>query len=186
MKILGAIIAGGKSSRMGQDKTLMLFRGKPLIAHVAERLAAQTDGLVINANGDPSRFAFLDVPMLPDVLDTGTPVSGLHAVLAHASEHGFEAVLTSPCDTPLLPPDLRAKLAGEGAAVAASGGQTHYLTGFWPTSLTPQLKEAIQAGIFRVKDWAAACDARVVEWTGEDPFINLNTPEDLLPLSEKP
>jgi len=182
MRVLGAIIAGGKSSRMGQDKALMLWRGKMLIEHVAERLGPQVDALVINANDD--RFDF-PVPhlFLPDLLDIGTPLAGLHAVLTYAAENSFDAVLSAPCDTPLLPEDLRLRLKGEGAAIACSGGQAHFLTGLWPLATLPLL-----AGLHRVQDFATATKARRVEWAVQDhdPFTNLNTLEDMAHLSEKP
>jgi molybdopterin-guanine dinucleotide biosynthesis protein A len=233
MKILGAIIAGGKSSRMGQDKALMPFCGKPLIAHVVLRLGPQVDALVINANSSPlsRREKVADRPdegllpnsifemesaerpssalssraiafgeggrapspaggrvmetlkIIPDLVDIGTPLAGLHAVLTYASENSFDAVLSAPCDAPLLPEDLRLRLQGEGAAIACSGGQAHFLTGFWPVATLPLL-----AGLRRVQDFAAATKARQVEWVvqGHDPFTNLNTPEDLARLSEKP
>jgi len=187
MKVLGAIIAGGKSSRMGQDKALMVWHGKALIEHVTLRLGPQVDALVINTNIAPfSQQEKAALKTIPDLLTTGTPLAGLHAVLAYASATNFDAVLTCPCDTPLLPLDLRERLAGAGPAIAASPGQAHYLTGFWPVALLPALDVALKGGLIRVKDWVKLCDARIVEWQGEDPFINLNTPEDLARLSEKP
>ena len=185
MKVLGCIIAGGKSSRMGQNKALMMWRGKSLIAHVAERLAPQVDQLVINANGNREPFGFLGLPVISDQIATGTPLSGLHAALTFAREGGFHAVITAPCDSPLLPPDLRSRLEGDGAAIAASAGQAHYLTGFWPVSARDQFE---LHAFRRVQDFAASVGARQVEWPteGHDPFVNLNTPEDLTGLSEKP
>ena len=174
MRLLGAIIAGGKSRRMGQDKAFVEWRGKTLITHVTERLSVQTDQLIINAN---SNLEHLGIGIVPDKIETGTPMAGLHAVLTYAVEHGFDAVLTSPCDTPLLPSDLRALLSGHGAAIAASGGQAHYLTGFWPVGSLDVLD-----GLIRVKDFAAAAKAKQVEWPVKDydPFLNINTPKDLL------
>jgi molybdenum cofactor guanylyltransferase len=174
MRVLGAIIAGGKSRRMGQDKAFIEWRGKTLIGHVIERLSVQTDQLIINANSD---LEHLGIVIVPDKIETGTPMAGLHAVLTYAVEHGFNAVLTSPCDTPLLPPDLRAQLSGHGAAIAASGQQAHYLTGFWPVESLDVL-----GGLIRVKDFAAAAKAKQVEWPVKDydPFLNINMPKDLL------
>ena len=176
MKVLGAIIAGGKSSRMGQDKAFIEWRGKMLITHVIERLSPQADAVIINSNSDPERFT---LPVVADLIETGTPIAGLHAALTYASARGFDAVLTSPCDTPLLPLDLRTRLSGQTAAIAASGGQAHYLTGFWPVECLKLVN-----GLIRVKDFAAASKARQVEWLVKDydPFININTPQDVLDL----
>jgi len=102
MKVLGVIIAGGKSSRMGQEKALMAWQGKPLIAHVVERLVPQVEALAINANGDTRRFGFLGLPVFPDELnDIHTPLAGLHAALAGAANNSFDAVLTVPCASSL-------------------------------------------------------------------------------------
>lgn len=176
MKVLGAIIAGGKSSRMGQDKAFIEWRGKMLITHVIERLSPQADTVIINSNSDPERFTW---PVVADLIETGTPIAGLHAALTYASARGFDAVLTSPCDTPLLPPDLYARLSGEGAAIAVTGGQAHYLIGFWPVECLKLLN-----GLIRVQDFAAASKARQVEWLVKDydPFININTSQDVLDL----
>ena len=176
MKVLGAIIAGGKSTRMGQDKAFIEWRGKTLITHVIERLTLQADAVIINSNSEPERFT---LPVVADLLKTGTPIAGLHAALTYAVEHGFDSVLTSPCDTPLLPLDLFARLSGEGAAIAASAGQAHYLTGLWPIECLNLLD-----GLIRVKDFAAKAKARQVEWLVKDydPFININTPQDVLGL----
>jgi molybdopterin-guanine dinucleotide biosynthesis protein A len=132
MKILGAIIAGGTSSRMGQEKALIDIDGVPLIERVASRLRFQVDGLIINANGKPDRFAVLSYPVVPDELKgIGTPLAGIHAVLRYASANGFKAAVTVPSDTPFLPLDLVQRLAEagthKGAAIAMTHGQPHYL-----------------------------------------------------------
>jgi molybdenum cofactor guanylyltransferase len=189
MRVLGAIIAGGKSSRMGGDKALMVWQGKPLIVHVVERLMPQVEALAINANGDAQRFGFLGLPAFPDELhDIHTPLAGLHAALHWAALRSFDAVLTAPCDGPFLPLDLRIRLAAQMPAVAASGGQTHYLTGLWPVSLQQTLETALTGGLRRVQDFVALAEAKSVEWPmiPRDPFANINTPEDFNRLSEKP
>ncbi|MEP6826858.1 MAG: molybdenum cofactor guanylyltransferase, partial [Aestuariivirga sp.] len=181
MRVLGCIIAGGKSTRMGRDKALIEWRGKALILHVIDRLEPQVDRLVINAN---SAHLDLGFQVISDRIDTGTPLAGLHAALHFASVNGFDAVITAPCDSPLLPHDLRTRLQGPNAAIAASAGQAHYLTGFWPVAV---LSQFIAHKFSRVADFVAATQARQVEWQveGHDPFVNLNTPEDLVALSEK-
>ncbi len=196
MKVLGCIIAGGASSRMGTEKALMQLGGKPLISLVTEKLTRQVDGLWINANGDLARFSFLNIPIIADRLITGgTPLAGLHASLYYASRAGFEAVLSVPSDTPFLPYDLRIRLESVAPAIAASRGQVHYLTGLWPVSLLQRLETAItQHNLKRVWEWAKLVEANPVDWAGGiyDPFFNINSPADLalaetcLALSEKP
>jgi molybdenum cofactor guanylyltransferase len=179
MKILGAIIAGGQSRRMGGvEKAFLQLGSKTLIEHVVARLTPQVDDVIINANGDAARFHGVVVP--DAITHIQTPLVGLHAVLAYAKN--YDAVLTVPSDGPFLPLDLKQKLCG-GAAIACSGGQAHYLTGFWPVSLFAKLEDAIlNRGLVRMQDWVLECQAAKVEWevTPHDPFFNINTPDDVV------
>ena len=186
MKILGAIIAGGQSLRMGaREKGFLNLAGKPILAHLIERVAPQVDQLVISANGDPARFTQFDLTVVPDVMTSlTTPLAGLHAALGFAKRIGAEMLITVPSDTPFLPADLVKRLLENGgnAAIAASGDQEHYIVGAWKTELLGDLGVAIaQDNLFRVKDWVQRISAQVVAWpTGPlDPFFNVNTPEDL-------
>ncbi len=185
MKVLGAIIAGGQSTRMGAEKAFVTLDGVSLIARVISRIRFQVDEVVINANGDLHRFEYLNVPVIADRLATGTPLAGLHAALHYAGMNGFDAVLTVGCDQPFLPLDLFHKLEEEGratgAAVGASGGQTHYLTGLWSTALESELEKQTTKGMRRVQDFVAHVATEKVEWLTfpHDPFFNINTPEDL-------
>jgi molybdenum cofactor guanylyltransferase len=184
MKVMGAIIAGGKSSRMGgHEKAFLDVAGAPLLAHVMARLAPQVDEVMINSNGVPFRFARFNVPVIPDHIDDlQTPLAGIHASMAHAAKHDAEVVVTVPSDTPFLPGDLVQRLMVQMPAVASSGGQDHYVVGAWPVGLLHDLETAIHTHrLFRVRDWAKHCHAARVEWPTEphDPFFNINTPGDL-------
>jgi molybdopterin-guanine dinucleotide biosynthesis protein A len=184
MKILGAIIAGGKSARMGgAEKSLIDLAGRPVISHIVTCLQQQTDQVIINANGEVVRFQHLGLDVVVDPPEAGgTPLGGLAAVLSYAGGKGFDAVVSTPSDTPFLPDDLSSRLVGTQPAIASSGGQDHYLTGFWPVWLGDVLKDAsARLGLRRMQDWVTLCEARTVEWdvTKVDPFFNINTPEDL-------
>lgn len=184
MRFLGAIIAGGQSSRMGgQEKAFADLGGRPLIAHIVEALQKQTGRVVINANGDPVRFVGLGCDVIPDSHEfNGTPLAGLAAALKYAAAQGFDAVVTTPSDTPFLPPDLIERLSVGQAAIASSGGQDHYLTGYWPIILAtaldaPDLKQNLK----RMKDFVTLAGATKIMWNTIpfDPFFNINTPQDL-------
>ena len=120
--------------------------------------------------------------MIADLLPGVTgPLAGLHAALAHAQ--GEDWVLTVPGDTPFLPDDLVARLtraaAEHKAAVAASAGRTHPVIGLWHTNLLDDLAAALTAeGLREMHRWCARIGAAVAEWEDE-PFLNINTPEDL-------
>ncbi len=190
MRIAGVIIAGGKSSRMGgYEKSFLPLAGKPLLAHVIERLRPQVHALAINANGDPARFAPFGLPVIADRLDIGTPLAGLEAAFAWAAGQQAEWLLTAPSDAPLLPDDLAAQLAVHPPAIAESRGQAHYLTGLWPVSLQARLRTAMEVDELRaVKRWVDLCGARRVIWDtaeGPDPFLNINSPQDLADIAAK-
>jgi molybdenum cofactor guanylyltransferase len=188
MKILGAIIAGGHSTRMGgREKSFVLLDGATLLDRTLSRLRFQVNEVIINANGDPARFAATKTTVVEDVLtDVGTPLAGLHASLYYGANHGFDAVVTLPSDAPFLPLDLVERLLEggtiSGAAIARSGGQDHYLTGIWTTAMAKPLGRLIETeGLRRVQDFAGKAKAEKVVWAAipHDPFYNINTPEEL-------
>jgi molybdopterin-guanine dinucleotide biosynthesis protein A len=155
MTIAGAIIAGGRSSRMGgEEKAFRIIGGRAILDRIIARIKPQVDVLAINANGDASRFSNTGLAVFPDRLtDIATPLAGLHASLAWARDTGHDRLLTVPADTPFLPRDLAASL--EAPAIAASGGQEHFIIGLWSTGSADDLERAIRNdGLFRVKDWA--------------------------------
>ena len=185
MKVCAVIVAGGRSSRMGREKALELIRGRRIIDRIVACLATQVSDITLNANGDVERFRATGLRIIRDLRpDISTPLAGLHASFAQASDRGFDAVLTVPSDTPFLPVDLLPRLLAtrQPAAIAASATQQHYLTGLWSTALLPDLSSALEAARPpRMQDWARMCGAAVVDWPAEpyDPFFNVNTPEDL-------
>jgi molybdenum cofactor guanylyltransferase len=188
MNILGAIIAGGKSTRMeGREKSFLLLDGATLLDRTLSRLRFQVNAVIINANGDAARFAQTGLAVVEDVLaDVGTPLAGLQAALYYGANNGFDAVVTVPSDAPFLPLDLVQRLleAGEhtGAAIARSGAQDHVLTGIWTTAMARPLGRLIEnEGLKRVQDFAARAKAERVVWAAlpHDPFFNINTPQDL-------
>jgi molybdenum cofactor guanylyltransferase len=193
MPTLGVILAGGLSRRMGGgDKPLRRLAGRTLLDRVATRFAPQcAAGLILNANGDPARFASLGVPVVPDgVPGNPGPLAGILAGLDHAAAHHPEArhIVSVTGDAPFLPADLVTRLeaarqdAGVPIVVAASGGRQHFTTALWDVSLRADLREALVArDERRVGAYLARHGAVAVEWPIEpvDPFLNVNAPEDL-------
>lgn len=175
LKILGAIIAGGRSSRFGSDKARAILEGRPMLDHVIIGLREQTDALVVCGRDVPSCVSLADRPRA----GLG-PLGGLAAALHYAAQNGFDGVLTSACDTPLVPADLAERLAGSGPAVVA--GQP--LFGYWPASLSAQLDDYLAAGAsLAVGTWAAWAGARRIGYAGEIP--NINSVADLTALRSK-
>jgi molybdopterin-guanine dinucleotide biosynthesis protein A len=181
--IAGLILAGGQGTRLGGvDKAFVALNGRPLIAHVLPRLAAQTDILAISANGDPARFADYAVPVLPDAREHAGkgPLAGIAAGLAWAAAAGAEAVLSMPVDTPFFPPNFSALLTPP-PAVAVYEGRQHHLAALWPVTFLPRLLRFLaEPGSYRVRDALGLCEARQVVCHGPaDPFLNINTDAEL-------
>jgi molybdopterin-guanine dinucleotide biosynthesis protein A len=191
MKIAGVLLAGGQSQRMGGgDKNLRLLGGKPMLARVIERAKPQVDALVLNANGDPQRFAGFGLPVIGDsIAGFAGPLAGVLAGLDWAAEHVPEAELVASfaTDAPFFPRDLVNRLAvaleegGFDLACAQSNGQAHPVFGLWPVSLREALREALAGGMRKVDRWTASYKLVEVEFLAEpvDPFFNTNRPEDL-------
>ncbi len=178
MAVVGAILAGGLARRLGGgDKPLRLLGGRPLLAHVIDRLGPQVDRLILNANGDPARFAAFGLDVVPDGLaDNPGPLAGILACLQAAGDADW--VVTVPGDAPFLPADLAARLIAAGPAVAASGGRRHPVVGAWRPGQAGHLAALLAAGERRVGVFAG--DAAVVDWPADpiDPFTNLNEAAD--------
>jgi molybdopterin-guanine dinucleotide biosynthesis protein A len=189
--IFGVILAGGQAVRMGGgDKCLLELGGRPILAHVVERLAPQVGALALNANGDPARFAAFGLPVLPDGIADAGPLAGVLAGLDWAEGRGARAIVTAAGDTPFLPRDLvtalraAAHAADRSLAMAmtpgAAGFDAHPTFGLWPVALREDLRAALAAGTRKVAAWAEAQDcARAIFHDRGEPFFNVNTPEDL-------
>jgi molybdopterin-guanine dinucleotide biosynthesis protein A len=192
VKIVGLLLAGGQSRRMGGgDKALRLLGSQTLLDHVIERVRPQVAALVLNANGDPSRFARFGLPVVADsVADFAGPLAGVLAGLdwAAANRPDYQFVVSVATDAPFLPADLVARLVDgmerERAelACAASGGQPHPVIGLWPVALREALRGAVvMEGIRKVDVWTRRYPLAVVDFPigAIDPFFNANRPEDL-------
>lgn len=190
--ITGLILAGGRGSRMGHvDKGLQTFHGKPLAAHALERLFPQVDRIAINANRHENDYAALgagfDATVWPDLLaDFPGPLAGLHSGLTHCTTAYLVAV---PCDSPLLPADLVARLA-EGleqddadAAIAVTGaneqGQRHPVFCLLKKTLLPALTQFLQEDGRKMERWFAGIRTAEVHFDDEAAFSNVNTLQEL-------
>jgi len=189
---LGVLLAGGLARRMGGgDKPLRTIAGRTILERVIERLAPQCDGLNLNANGDPARFAFTGLPVVPDdVPGFAGPLAGILAALDWAAAHRpeLEWVASAAADSPFLPHDFVSRLhvaraaAGVPLACAESGGQAHPANALWPVALRADLRHALVVEDMRKIDrWTARHGIARADWPDRpvDPFFNANTPEDL-------
>jgi molybdopterin-guanine dinucleotide biosynthesis protein A len=189
--ILGVLLAGGRSLRMGvPDKALEDLGGRPLLAHAIERLRPQVGSLVISANGDPQRFARFGLPVLPDTMEGYIgPLAGILSGMLWARKHAPEVrlVATAATDTPFFPQDLVVRLLtpvenGKELAVARYDGRDYPTFGLFPVGLANDLHQFLQqSGNLAVMAWIDRHDWAAVDFPpeGGNPFFNINRPEDL-------
>ncbi|SLN65724.1 Molybdenum cofactor guanylyltransferase [Falsiruegeria litorea R37] len=189
-KPLGVILAGGQARRMGGgDKGALILGGRSLLDRVIDRLGPQVDRLVLNANGDPQRFAEYGLPVVPDSLaDYPGPLAGVLAGMEYAADQGFSHIVTAAADTPFFPQDLTERLARAAdrantpialAATQEEGRMNRHPTfGLWPVNLRADLRAALEDGLRKVVLWTDKHGAASAPFD-DNAFFNINTPEDL-------
>ena len=188
---LGLILAGGLARRMGGgDKARLRIGDATILQRVLARIGSQCDRVIINANGDPARFADAGLPIVADsVPDFAGPLAGILAGLdwAAANVPACKWLLSVPGDCPFLPNDLAVRLhrarndAGAQLACARSGEWRHPVVGLWPVGLREDLRHAlVDEHLHKIEIWTARHGVAIADWPTEpvDPFFNVNTPED--------
>lgn len=189
--IPGILLAGGLARRIGGgDKAMRTVAGQTILERVIARLDPQCGGLVLNANGEPARFAHFGLPVIADsVPGFPGPLAGILAGLDWVAVNRPDAawVVSVATDCPFLPRDLVARLhqarigANAQLAVAASGGRSHPVIGLWAVSLREELRNALTVEhIHKVDRWTARYRVATASWPAEpfDPFFNANTADD--------
>jgi molybdenum cofactor guanylyltransferase len=188
---LGLVLAGGLARRMGGgDKARIRIGGATILERVCARFAPQCTAVILNANGDPARFADTGLTVVPDsVPGFAGPLAGILAGLDWAAAKAPEItdVASVPGDCPFLPRDLVARLeaarsrAGVPLACARSGDWRHPVVGLWPVKLRENLRHAlIDEDLHKIEIWTARHGIVTADWpvTPVDPFFNVNTPQD--------
>ena len=188
---LGLVLAGGLARRMGGgDKARIKIGGASILRRVLACLTPQCSGIIINANGDPARFADTSLPVVADsVPDLAGPLAGILAGLdwAAANAPNTEWLVSVPGDCPFLPKDLVTRLHEVRATsnvplvCARSGEWRHPVVGLWPVKLREDLRHAlVNEGLHKIELWTARHGIAIAEWPTIpfDPFFNVNTPKD--------
>jgi molybdopterin-guanine dinucleotide biosynthesis protein A len=179
------ILAGGASSRMGKNKALLEFRGRPLIVQQIELLSPIFDEILIGAN-DPAPYAALKLRVVPDLLSERCALTGIHALVKAARR---EQVFVVACDMPFLNADLiRIMIAESGnweAVVAETERGPEPLHALYSKACLPAIEESARRGRWKVTDFFAAIRTlplKILEeqWRvdGRSPFTNANTPDE--------
>jgi molybdopterin-guanine dinucleotide biosynthesis protein A, proteobacterial len=183
--ITGVVLAGGLSRRMARrDKAWLLFAGRPMIERVIERLRPQVDHLIVNANGDLSRYQTLGVPVISDIFtDFCGPLAGWHAAL-HAITTPW--LISVPCDSPRLPMDLVARLYAAlpdqqpRVVMPCTARGAHPVFALLHLGLLPSLTQYIESGERKVENWCRTQNVIEVPFDDQpEVFCNINTEQDL-------
>lgn len=193
--VVGVLLAGGESSRMGGgDKCLRMLGGRPILARIIDRLGPQVSDIVINANGDAARFAAFGHPVVADsIAGFAGPLAGVQAGLQWIKTNRPDAAyaITIATDTPFFPDDLVQRLMAasddpSALRIARSAVGTHPVIGLWPVTLAEDLKASLERGERKVGAWTKVHGATEVVFppveigeTSIDPFFNINAPDDL-------
>ena len=190
-KPLGLVLAGGLARRMGGgDKARVRIGDRTILERVLARIVPQCGAVIINANGDPTRFADTGLLVVANsVPDFAGPLAGILAGLDWAAAHAPDVadIVSVPGDCPFLPADLVTRLsaaraaAGTPLACARSGDWRHPVVGLWPVALRDDLRKALTAeGLHKIEAWTARHGVAIADWpvAPVDPFFNVNTPED--------
>lgn len=186
--VAGVVLAGGEGRRIGGMKALVELEGKPLVSHVADRLAPQvrTTWLSVRAPG-AARFSDFGLPLCVDACEAARgPVAGISAALRTAAAAGFAAVVIAPCDTPFLPRDLVCQLVqalGNASVAFVADERDHPVVSLWRVAVLPEVDAALTAGRLRLQ---SLCDElvavrvqRPAHWD-EHALFNVNTRDDVL------
>lgn len=183
-EIAAVVLAGGEGRRIGGAKPQRTLAGRTLLERALGQASAFSDLTAVAVRGLPPAAADSGLALIEDAPWEG-PLGGLAAALAFARAHGRSAVLTLPCDMPLIPTDLASRLAatlgGHGAALAASRGRLHPVCGLWRVETLDELPAYVATGQRSLKGFAAAIGRVTAEWPAGpvDPFFNVNTADDL-------
>ncbi len=199
-RVLGCVLAGGQSRRMGGgDKSLMDLGGKTMLDMILTRLKHQLPDIILNANGDPGRFQAFGLPVVADpVGQYAGPLAGILAGLTFAAETrpNVSHVVSVAGDTPFFPETLVARLCASVPAdrpvisLASSADKLHPVFGLWPVALRRDLRKWLETGKSgKVLAFVDRHDSVEVSFdidpqTGLDPFFNANKPEDLTRVRE--
>lgn len=188
----GLVLAGGLARRMGGgDKALLTIGGIAILDRVLACLKPQCAGVIINANGDPKRFAGAGLPVVADsVPDFAGPLAGVLAGLDWLvlNRPGIEWMLSVPGDCPFLPNDLVERLHdarqadNKPLACARSGDWRHPVVALWPVARRDDLRRALLVDrLHKIEVWTARHGVAIADWPDRpvDPFFNVNTPQDL-------
>ncbi|WP_310541028.1 molybdenum cofactor guanylyltransferase [Phenylobacterium sp.] len=183
---VAVVLAGGEGRRMGGGKPLRAWGDRPLLSRAIELAGGYANQVAVAVREAGQAGQGTEIPLLFDPPEIGGPLAGLASALDFGRRHGAQWVQTLACDMPYLPPDLCDRLAGAlapevGAVLPTSGGRLHPICGLWRVASRDRLEAYLATGRSSLRGFAEHVGLREVAWDtpGADPFLNLNTLQDL-------
>ncbi len=187
---LGVIVAGGQSRRFNEsrpeeiDKFLMPFGKTTLLEYIIDRAKKQVPNLILNVNGDVDRVLPYGLDIIKDDFSDAGPLGGIYTAMKEAAAKGHSHIVTFSSDSPYFPDDYVTRLTERQdikIAIASSGEKYHPVMGLFEVSLRDDLKAYLESGERRVMWWVRRHPYRQVVWDKKnpDPFLNINTEQDL-------
>ena len=189
--ILGAILAGGQSKRMGKDKLFLELNNKKLIEHTLDKVKKYLKKIIIITNQDNKFFFENNLTTVKDCIEGQLgPLVGILTAMKWAKENLSKCswIATFPCDTPFFPESIIKRFIEESEKkeslilCASSHGRKHNIFGLWSLDLYEKLKDdLINKKVRKVQDWVEKNKIKNLEFKFKDydPFFNINTQEDL-------
>ena len=189
--ILGAILAGGQSKRMGKDKLFLELNNKKLIEHTLDKVKKYLKKIIIITNQDNKFFFENNLITVKDCIEGQLgPLVGILTAMKWAKENLKKCswIATFPCDTPFFPESIIKSFIEESEKkeslilCASSHGRKHNIFGLWSLDLYDKLKDdLVNKKVRKVQDWTEKNKIKNLEFEFKDydPFFNINTKEDL-------
>ena len=189
--ILGAILAGGKSKRMGKDKLFLQLNKQTLIEHTIYKVKKYLENLVIITNQENNFFIKNNLTVVKDCVEGQLgPLAGILSAMKWAKENlpNCSWIASFPCDTPFFPETIISKFIEESKKkeslilCASSHGRKHNIFGLWSIDLYDKLyDDLVNKKVRKVQDWTKENKIKNLEFNFKDydPFLNINTQEDL-------
>ena len=193
--ILGAVLAGGKSQRFGEDKSQVKLNGKFLIDYILSEIIDEFKEILIVSNNQIKYKNYKNISLINDLKKDQGPLGGVLSAMKWAKEKNdkYKWISTFPVDTPFFKKDILQKFLSEIDSEESklffikSNNTRHNIFGIWSIDLMKKLEHDLNEGQRKVEVWANSVGVKVInmEFINKDPFFNINTKEDLEKAKEK-
>ncbi len=185
-KAAAIVLAGGGSTRMGRDKSLLPVQGRPLVQHVVEGLRPLAAEILLSAN-EPEKYAFLGLPVVPDERPGLGPLMGIVSALRRSAH---ELNLVVACDMPAIDTDFARMLLesaqGYDCVVPLNaGGRPEPLLAVYRKSVLPAAQALLDSGQRKIALLFDTCRVRYVPLPPGVQARNINTPEEYAALAQE-